>query len=151
MNNAATLSIIMFIAGVGIPVFAALNGGLGTRLDNPNFAALLLFAVGLVITGLITLSGELPSAQALLAVPVHFFFGGIFVITYVLTMTWIGPKIGIGNAVFFVLFGQIFAAAVIDHLALLGAPHSPITPPRLLGLLLMTVGVFLARRPDVAP
>ena len=55
--------------------------------------------------------------------------------------------IGLGNAIFFVLLGQIVAAAIIDHFGLLGAIQSAITPKRALGLVVMAVGLYLARKP----
>ena len=57
-TNALVLSSIMFVAGVGIPIMAALNGGLGVRLVNPNFAVLLLFLVVLAVTGIIVGPGS---------------------------------------------------------------------------------------------
>ena len=41
-------AIIMLLAGLGIPVMAALNGGLGAKLQNPMLAATILFGVGLI-------------------------------------------------------------------------------------------------------
>jgi transporter family-2 protein len=47
---------------------------------------------------------------------------------YVLTITWIAPTFGIGNAVFFVLLGQLVSAALIDHFGLFGAQVTPVSP-----------------------
>ncbi|MEQ8956180.1 MAG: DMT family transporter, partial [Gammaproteobacteria bacterium] len=38
---------LMLMAGVGIPIMAALNAGLGTRLQSPAYAAVILLFVGL--------------------------------------------------------------------------------------------------------
>ena len=71
---------------------------------------------------------------------------GALFLFYILSITYAGPKMGIGNAVFFVLLGQIVAAAAIDHFGLWGAIKSEITPRRIAGIVLMAAGVYLARR-----
>ena len=97
----------MLLTGIGIPTMAALNSELGARLGNPVFAALILFLVALTVTALVAAINPVPSKGVVLEVPPQYFLGGIFVAFYVLTITWIAPKIGVGNAVFLVLFGQI--------------------------------------------
>jgi transporter family-2 protein len=47
---------------------------------------------------------------------------------YVLSITWIAPTFGVGNAVFFVLLGQLVSAAMIDHFGLFGAQVTPVSP-----------------------
>ncbi len=147
MSNSLTLSVVMLAAGIGIPVMAALNAGLGARIGNPTFAAFLLFLLALIITGVVAMVKPMPPKELLFAVPPQYFLGGLFVAFYVLTVTWIAPKIGVGNAIFFVLLGQIFAAAVIDHYGAFGSPKSPISLTRIFGFLLMALGIFFARRP----
>jgi transporter family-2 protein len=80
------------------------------------------------------------------SIPLWFYLGGIFVAIYILGMTWVAPRFGVGNAVAFVLLGQLISMALIDQFAWFGAAHHPITWQRLLGLALMTVGVFLSVR-----
>ncbi len=150
MNDAPTsagLGAIMILAGLGIPIMAALNSSLGTRLANPVLAAATLFALALVITLLVLALQSSPLLLRIEGIPPHLFTGGCFVAFYVLSITWIAPRIGVGNAVFLVLLGQLLASAVIDHFALLGAPRSSLSWQRAIGLVLMAAGVVLARRP----
>lgn len=137
---------IMLLAGLGIPVMAALNGGLGARLQNPALATTVLFFVGgcLSLVYLIV-SGNMPKSIPH-NIPFYFYCGGVFVIFYILTITWVAPRFGVGNAVAFVLLGQIFSMAVIDHFRLFGAPYNPINITRIVGLVLMIAGVFLVTR-----
>lgn len=141
-------SLIMLLAGIGIPVMAALNGALGGRLGSPALAALILFGVaGTVALTVVTVTRSWAGPPILTATPVHLFAGGLFVAFYVLSITWLAPRLGVGNAVFFVLLGQLLATAAIDHFGLLGALQFRMTPQRAIGLALMALGVFLARRP----
>ena len=139
--------IILFIAGAGIPMMAALNSGLGMRLGNPIPAAFVLFMLATVITALLVFTNPLPTQSEISAIPAHFYLGGLFVAFYVLAMTWLAPKIGLGNAIFIVLSGQLVAAAAIDHFALLDMPKAPITFKRLAGIGFFVLGIYLARKP----
>jgi transporter family-2 protein len=145
-NNFLAYALVMLLAGLGIPVMAALSGNLGTRLQNPALASAILFVVaGALSLVYLVLSGNAPKSMPR-NIPTYLFSGGVFVAFYVLSVTWIAPRFGIGNAISFVLLGQLISMAAIDHFALLGAPSNPVTAARLVGLLLMVAGVFLAVR-----
>jgi len=144
--SVATLSLIMLLAGIGIPVMAALNGGLGARLGNPVQAATLLFAVALCVSILALVIQDKPITFNVGAIPSRFFLGGLFVAFYVLSVTFIAPKIGVGNAIVLVLLGQTLAAAVIDHFGWFGAEQTTLTTTRGIGFLIMIGGILLARR-----
>ena len=139
-------ALLMLLAGIGIPVLAALNARLGTLVGSPAAAASVLFVVAFsaaLATSLVT--G--PSALARLpGQPPHLFLAGLLVAFYVLSITDVAPTFGVGNAVFFVLLGQLVSSAAIDHWGLLGARPSPLDARRALGLALMAAGVLLARK-----
>src|SRR3546814_7623653 len=48
-GQATSFALIMFLTGVGIPILAALNGGLGARLGSPMAASVILFGLALLI------------------------------------------------------------------------------------------------------
>jgi transporter family-2 protein len=137
----------MFFAGIGIPVMAALNGGLGIRLQNPVLAASILFFVGLMLSlSVLLVTSGVPKTLSAADTPWYFYAGGAFVIFYILSITAIAPHFGVGNAVSFVLLGQLVAMSLIDHFGLLGAPRFEISAQRVIGLVLMASGVFLVIR-----
>ena len=139
-------SAIMLTAGIGIPVLAALNAALGRLIGSPAVAASVLFVVAF-LTALIVALVTTPQAVAKLSTaPKHLFIAGSLIAFYVLSITWIAPVIGVGNAVFFVLIGQMIAAATIDHFGLFGAHVSPLTMTRAAGIVVMAFGVFLTQR-----
>ena len=137
-------ALLMFAGGIAIPIMAALNSQLGIRIGSPWAAAFILFVVGALATGAVLLVNGLPKAP--FSAPPQFYAGGLLVSIYILGITWAAPRIGVGNAIFFVLFGQIVAASAIDHFALFGATRSPLTLQRGVGIAFMLVGVFLARK-----
>ena len=136
---------VMLLAGLGIPVLAALNAALGQKLGAPVAAAAVLFAVAFAVTTvLLVVTG--PQALARLpGVPRHLLAGGLLVAFYVLSVTFIAPRFGVGNAVFFVLLGQLVSAAAIDHFGLFGAQVSPLTLTRASGIALMAAGVWVTQ------
>ena len=62
-------------------------------------------------------------------------------------ITWEAPKIGSGNAVFFVPLGQLSVAVAIDHFGLRGAAQGSVSGKRAFGIAVMAVGVYLALKP----
>ena len=71
---------------------------------------------------------------------------GVLIAFYVLSVTYIAPTFGVGNAVFFVLLGQLVAAAAIDHFGLFGAQVTPLSATRAAGIALMAAGVALTQK-----
>lgn len=139
-------ALIMLLAGIGIPTLAALNAALGKYMGSPAAAATILFLVALS-TALITALVTGPQAFTRMAgAPRHLFLGGVLVAFYVLSITFIAPKIGVGNAIFFVLIGQLISAAVIDHFGLFGAQISPLSLPRATGLAIIGLGVWVTQQ-----
>ncbi|MHA7819140.1 MAG: DMT family transporter [Erythrobacter sp.] len=142
--NTAT-SLALLLAGMGVPIMAALNAGLGAKLGSPLAAVFVLSTVAAIFSlVVVTVIGHPDWTQLTVAPRVQLLAGLLFVF-YLGTITFGAPRIGLGNAVLLVLFGQIVCATVIDHFALLGSIWHALTPRRILGLLLMGAGVILAR------
>ena len=146
MPQTTTYALIMLLAGIGIPILAALNAALGARIGSPAAAATVLFIVAFLAALAVTLLSQPAALKLSLGGPRHLYLAGLLVAFYVLSITWIAPKFGVGNAVFFVLLGQLLSAAIIDHFALFGARANPLTWTRSLGILVMGCGVFLTQR-----
>lgn len=140
-------AILMLVAGLGIPIFAALNSELGTRFQSYAFAttvALLVGSVGSLCY--LFMSEGIPKLIPISTVPFHYYLGGLFIVFYTLTVTWVAPRFGVGNAIAFVLLGQLISMTIIDHFGLLGALHQPISIQRFAGLIIMATGIYLAVR-----
>jgi transporter family-2 protein len=139
------LSLLMLATGLAIPVMAAWNSRLGTDLGSPWAAAFILFVVGAIVCGVAMLALGLPKHGWFGATHLYY-AGGLIVAFYVLSITWTAPRIGVANAVFFVLLGQIVAAALIDQFGPFGALKSPLTTQRIVGIVFMLIGTYFARR-----
>jgi transporter family-2 protein len=139
------LSLLMFATGLAIPIMAAWNSRLGAELESPWAAAFILFVLSAIICGVAMLILGLPKHGWFSATPLYY-AGGLVVAFYILSITWTAPRIGVANAVFFVLLGQIVAAALIDQFGLFEALKSSLTTQRIIGIVFMLMGTYLARR-----
>jgi transporter family-2 protein len=149
MKTIPILWLLAFIAGALIPVQAAANAALSKSLQgNVPFAALTLFVVSGAASAVVVLLGAspMPSAAALRAAPWWSYLGGFIVAFYVFTITFLAPRLGVGTAIALIVTGQVVAALTIDHFGLLRSLTFPLTLTRVVGAVLMAVGVFLALR-----
>ncbi|WP_370400984.1 DMT family transporter [Sulfitobacter sp. JB4-11] len=142
----AQYALVMLLAGIGIPVLAAMNAALGRTIGSPAAAATVLFVVAFVACLIVAMVTGPHQWARLATAPRHLFIAGLLVGFYVLSITYIAPHFGLGNAVFFVLLGQLISAAAIDHFGLFGAQVSPLGLTRAGGIGLMAVGVWLTQQ-----
>lgn len=137
---------VMALAGVGIPLLAALNAALGVRIGSPWSATVVLFTVALccaLAVSILTGPGALAKVPA---APKHLLLAGTLVAFYVMSITFVAPRFGVGNAIFFVLLGQLVSAATIDHFGMFGARVSPLTLTRAGGIAVMAIGLWITQR-----
>lgn len=144
MSN-SSYAMIMLSAGIGIPILAALNAQLGRIISAPAVASVALFAIACLTACIVAALNAPQGLDKLASAPKHLFLAGILIAFYVLSITYIAPHFGIGNAVFFVLLGQLISAAAIDHFGLFGATQTPLSPTRVTGIALMAMGVFVTQ------
>ena len=143
------IALLMVAAGTGIPVMATLNAGLGQHIGSPVAAGADLVRHRLRGGGRDRAHRRRAGARPhFRGVPPYYYAAALAFVFYIIAITWAAPRIGIGNAVFFVLLGQLAAAAAIDHFGLFGAVRSAITGRRLIGMLVMALGVYFARKPQ---
>jgi bacterial/archaeal transporter family-2 protein len=149
MKTISMLWLLALAAGALIPVQAAANAALSKSIGgNVPFAALTLFIVAVMATvvGTLLTGQQVPSVAALRSAPWWGYIGGLIVAFYVFTITFLAPRLGVGTAIALIVTGQVMAALTIDHFGLLRSLTFPLTPPRILGAALMTLGAFLALR-----
>jgi len=142
----AHYALIMLVAGIGIPILAAMNAALGRHVGSPAAAATVLFVVAFVTSLTVAIATGPHGAARFASAPKHLFLAGALIAFYVLSITFIAPHFGVGNAVFFVLLGQLISAAAIDHFGLFGAQVSPVGLVRASGIGVMAFGVWLTQQ-----
>jgi bacterial/archaeal transporter family-2 protein len=142
------LGALAVIVGALIPVQAATNAAMSRAIGSVVITSLALFAIGFVVVAAwaIVIRVPLPSLEALRHVPAYGWLGGFIVASYVIAITFLAPRLGVGNAIRLVVTGQIVAAVIIDHVGAFGAVVQRLTMARAMGVVLMIIGVILARR-----
>jgi transporter family-2 protein len=146
-NNLIYL-ILALITGALIPIQAATNATFSKSMGSPSITGLMVFAVGLVgmIIFVLISRVSLPSAQQLVAAPLYSYLGGIIVAIYVVMITILVPRVGVGTAIAFIVAGQILFAVIIDHFGLFNVSVRTVDMSRLTGILLMIGGIYLVMR-----
>ena len=144
INSPIFYAVLMIFAGMGIPVMAALNAGLGGKLQNPALATIVLVIVALFAAiALMFVTAGISFTTPPKSTPMYFHMAGILFMFYISTISWVAPKFGFGNAITFILLGQLVSMCVIDHYSLFNAVQYSFSWKRLLGILLMLSGIYL--------
>ena len=149
MTTTPLLWLLALASGALIPVQAASNSALSRAVGgNVPFAALTLFLSRPPRRrSRCSLAGQgVPTWADLKQAPWWSYSGGFIVAFYVFTITFLSPRLGVGAAIALVVAGQVISALAIDHYGLLRSLTFSLTPTRLIGAVLMVIGVFLALR-----
>ena len=93
-------------------------------------AGAILLAVCFLTALVVALVTGLGAIVKLASAPRHLLLAVLLVAFYVLSITEIAPNFDVGNAIFFVLIGQLLSAATIDHFGLFGAEPVALSWPR---------------------
>ncbi len=115
-------------------------GSLGGSFVNHLVGAIAAGAFLLVIQDLGTLPAQLAE------VPWVYLLGGCFGVLIVAVSNYAVRHIGTVLFAVLLLVGQLVTSAAIDHFALFGNTHIPMTAPRAGGLLLILLGAIIAIR-----
>lgn len=147
MDRMTTTALVSagLLAGMGATVQLGLNMLLARKLGHPNLSALVSFTVGALTLLVICLAMQLPlpNMDSLRAIPVWYFTGGIAGAIFVATSIVLAPRLGAATTFGIIIAGQIAATLVLDHFGWLGFTPHPMNTARVLGALLLVVGVAL--------
>jgi bacterial/archaeal transporter family-2 protein len=137
-------------AGALIPLMAILNAGLARATGGIVQATVLLFATGLIASLVLaaTAKAQFPAIQTLARIAPSHYAGGVIVGFYILSITFLAPRFGVGNAILFAVTAQLVTSATIDHFALAGATLRPLTTMRAIGLFIVVTGVVITQVSD---
>lgn len=147
MGEGVRHAALMFAAGMGVPLLAALNAALGQRIGSPVAAGAIMFAVAFACAlAVLVVTGQGSALARASGQPPVLFLAGLLMVFYLLSITFVAPHFGLGNAILFVLLGQIVSSTLIDATGLMGLAARPVSATRLLGLAVMAVGIVLSQR-----
>jgi bacterial/archaeal transporter family-2 protein len=137
---------LAILCGVGTAVQSGVNSELKKSINNPILAAIISFSVGLLsllILYPIFSKSSLPNFATLKTLEWWKWTGGLFGAFFVTSVIFSIQKIGSANMTALIVGGQLLMVMVIDHYGLLGFNIHSINIWRVLGGILIVVGVYL--------
>jgi bacterial/archaeal transporter family-2 protein len=141
------LAVILTAAAGGlIALQAPINAGLGKATGNMP-AALVSFLVGTAaLAAIVVVSGKVGGLDSTFDVSWYYLLGGVLGAIYVANALIAVSVIGAGGVAALTVAAQLAASVAIDRLGLFGLDEVPLTPERLLGVVLLFVGTVLVVR-----
>lgn len=139
---------LALLTGALIPIQAATNVTFSKSVGHPFITGLMVFLVGLIgmIIFVVASRITLPSPKQLMDAPLSGYLGGIIVATYVIMITLLTPRLGVGTSIGLIVTGQLFCAVAIDHFGLFHMAVRTLSISRILGVLLLALGVYLVMK-----
>jgi transporter family-2 protein len=139
--------IFAFLAGLVLPIQFSINAQLRTVVGSPLVAATISFIVGAITLFTVSLfKAGFSLNKGIASDPWWVWTGGVLGAFYVLATIILIPRIGAGTTVALVLAGQIVASVLIDHFGLINVPIHLLSMPRILGAILVIIGVVLIQK-----
>jgi len=139
------LYVFTVFLGIVLAVHLAMNGKVGSVMNNARVANALFWCIGAFGAVMIGLTGwQAGALQPLKLVHPALLTAGILGASLVFAIAWLIPQVGAGTVMITLLAGQVLGGLIMSHFGWLGSPVQPITPAKALGVLIMIGGVVLA-------
>ena len=131
-----------------MPTQAAINNRLAAYVLSPISAAFISFLVGTIALFIYLVATGTPLVSLLNVkdAPPVAWLGGLLGAFFVTCTVVLAPRVGVAMTFSLIVAGQMLITLVLDHFGFLGLEERPISISRILGILLITVGVILIRR-----
>ena len=141
----AHLYVLTMFLGVVLAVHLAMNGKVGSVLNNARVGNALFWCIGALGALAIGLTGWQSGVLAPIR-QVHpvLLTAGVLGASLVFAIAWLIPQVGAGPVMITLLAGQVIGGLVMSHFGWLGSPVQPITITKIAGVLVMVGGVVLA-------
>jgi transporter family-2 protein len=136
---------ITVIIGTLLPVQASINAELTKFLRHPYLGAFISFFIGSVTLAVLILFNSTPLGdwRRLGEVPLQYYFGGVMGALFVGSSIFLIPRLGPTMMMAAFVTGQLVSSVVIDHYGWFNLPVYPVTPQRILGIILLFSGLLL--------
>ncbi|WP_168541575.1 DMT family transporter [Acinetobacter sp. A2] len=148
MKFSSQLFLLLPLAmGIGIAMAfqTAINSQLREYLYSPLQAALFSFLVGTIVLAILVFfqQVEKPSFSTLQHIPWYLWMGGCLGVYAISISIYSAPKLSLLTLSGVIIFGQMLASMLIDHFGFLGTEKVSINWQRILGSVVIFIGVLL--------
>ncbi len=135
-------------------LFIGLAGGIAVGLQSPLasmisqrlgiFESVFIVHIGGALVALIPLlfigGGKLGQWRSL---PWYALFAGVFGLIVIGAISYMIPRVGVAASIITVVAGQLLVGTILDHFGWLGAAERPLDLTRVIGMIVVLVGVWL--------
>jgi transporter family-2 protein len=137
--------LLIVLSGAGLTVQIVWNARLRVATASPILAVLISLCVSILATLAIWVSGYFPrgSLPKFNSTPAWSWFGGLFAVVYLVVSLVAIPRYGAAIVIALVVTGQMAAALFLDSTGMFGVHQTSLTIVRVLGALLIILGVIL--------
>ena len=146
------LGLLALLAGCCIALQAAMNARLGQLLNSALLTTGYAFFTSFLLVLIVSLLLNIKSASADLqqipfdTIPWYLWLSCVLSVIGVGSMYWLIPKMGAGSVMSYALTGQLLLAMLISHWGLFESPQKLITTTKLVGCLLLVIGLILLNK-----
>ncbi|EST10750.1 DMT family transporter [Sporolactobacillus laevolacticus] len=144
------LLIAGFFSGMTIPIQTSINSRLGLQVKSPYIASAISFLVGTLVLLIVSFLAEPHFASdigLLSSIPWWILIGGgCLGVFYLTSNILLLPRLGSALTVVVTLLGQMIMAISIDQFGWFHVPIHELNGPRMIGILLMFVGVYVIKK-----
>lgn len=150
-QGSLTFLVAALIAGAVVPFQAGANAALGRALGHPLWATIVSLIVSIicVLPVLLAMKVPLPTFTGLSGQPKWIWIGGVAGVLYITAAILLAPKLGAAGFMTAVIAGQLIASVLIDYFGIMGFVSREITPSRMIGVLLVAIGVIVMQGPSL--
>ena len=136
------------VAGMAAPTQFAINSQLRQVVGGPVLAAAISFLIGTMIlfAAAAIINHSVSALGPTVSAPWWMYLGGLLGAFYVCASIVLTPRLGVATTIGLFLAGQVIASLVIDHFGWFGVPVQQASIPRILGAVLVIVGVAIVQR-----
>jgi transporter family-2 protein len=148
MLNRFVFFLLVAIGGAGLTLQMAWNARLRAATGSPILTTIISICVSFLSLSLVWASGvtDRGSMPAFNSIPKWAWFGGVFAAYYLVASLIAIPKLGAAAVFSLVIAGQMVAALVLDSTGAFGVARFSLSATRILGTVLLLVGVILIQR-----
>jgi len=138
---------IAFALGAVLPMQAAINARLAKTAGSPVMSAFISFAVGtLALMLFLIIAGQFQFRFISSQSPWWIWTGGLLGTFFVAGIVIVLPRLGVVLSFSLVLAGQMFAAILFDQFGWMGLAIKEISAGKIIGTILLIMGVILIRK-----
>ncbi len=137
-------ALTMFL-GVVLAVHLAMNGKVGSAINNPRVGNAVFWCIGAIGAVAIGLTGWQSGALSPIK-QVHpvLLTAGVMGACLVFAIAWLIPQVGAASVMITLIAGQVLGGLILSHYGWLGSPVQPLTLTKIVGVAIMIGGVVLA-------